>query len=111
MANFDDDFVDWRLRAEFDITPDNLIYALVANGHKSGGFNDNLGDNGIAPTYDTENVVLYEIGSKNEFDIGGRKAYLNASLFYNDYADQVFTGLLSVETAVEISQRVARAGR
>jgi iron complex outermembrane receptor protein len=105
-GEFQDDFVDWRLRGEFDITPDNLIYALVANGHKSGGFNDNLGDNGIAPTYGTENVVLYEIGSKNEFDIGGRKAYLNASLFYNDYSDQVFTGLLSVETAVEIANEL-----
>jgi iron complex outermembrane receptor protein len=100
-GEFQDDFIDWRLRAEYDITPDNLLYALVANGHKSGGFNDNLGDNGVAPTFGTENVVLYEIGSKNEFDIGGRKAYLNASFFYNDYTDQVFTGLLSVATAIE----------
>lgn len=100
-GEFDDDFVDWRLRTEFDVTPDNLLYALVANGHKSGGFNDNLGDNGVAPTYGTERVVLYELGSKNTFDIGGRRAYLNASLFYNDYSDQVFTGLLSVATAIE----------
>lgn len=105
-GRFADDFVDWRLRAEYDITPDNLVYALVANGHKSGGFNDNLGDNGIAPTYGTENVVLYEIGSKNEFSLGGRKAYFNASLFYNDYSDQVFTGLLSVRTAVEIANEL-----
>ena len=100
-GEFQDDFVDWRLRAELEVTPDNLLYALVANGHKSGGFNDNLGNNGVAPTYGTENVVLYEIGTKNTFDIGGRSAYLNASLFYNDYTDQVFTGLLSVATAVE----------
>ncbi|MEP1421000.1 MAG: TonB-dependent receptor [Erythrobacter sp.] len=100
-GEFQDDFVDWRVRAEYDISPDNLLYALVANGHKSGGFNDNLGDNGVAPTFGTESVVLYEIGSKNEFDIGGRRAYLNASFFYNDYTDQVFTGLLSVATAIE----------
>jgi len=100
---FQDDFIDWRLRAEYDVTPDNLLYALVANGHKSGGFNDNLGDNGIAPIYGTEQVVLYEIGSKNEFDIGGRRAYLNGSFFYNDYTDQVFTGLLSVDAAIETS--------
>jgi len=100
-GEFSDDFIDWRFRAEFDATPDNLLYALVANGHKSGGFNDNLGDNGVAPTYGTERVVLYEVGSKNEFDIGGRKAYLNGSFFYNDYTDQVFTGLLSVATAIE----------
>ncbi len=100
-GEFQDDFVDWRVRAEYDVTPDNLLYALIANGHKSGGFNDNLGDNGVAPTYGTEKVVLYEVGSKNEFDIGGRRAYLNGSFFYNDYNDQVFTGLLSVATAIE----------
>jgi iron complex outermembrane receptor protein len=100
-GEFQDDFIDWRLRAELDLTPDNLLYALVANGHKSGGFNDNLGNNGVSPTYGTEQVILYELGSKNEFDIGGQRAYLNASLFYNDYTDQVFTGLLSVATAAE----------
>jgi len=100
-GEFRDSFIDWRLRVETDITPDNLLYALIANGHKSGGFNDNLGDNGVAPTYGTENVILYEVGSKNEFQLGGRDAYLNGSLFYNDYTDQVFTGLLSVATAIE----------
>ncbi|MFM9853125.1 MAG: TonB-dependent receptor [Sphingomonadaceae bacterium] len=89
-------FVDWRLRAEYDITDKNLVYALVANGHKSGGFNDNLGDLGVAPTYDTESVILYELGSKNEFFIGNVKTRLNGSVFYNDYKDQVFTSLLSV---------------
>ena len=100
-GQFQDDFVDWRFRAELDASPDNLLYALIANGHKSGGFNDNLGNNGVAPTYGTERVILYEVGSKNEFDIAGRKAYLNASFFYNDYTDQVFTGLLSVATAID----------
>lgn len=28
-----DNFIDWRARLEYDITPDNLIYALVASGH------------------------------------------------------------------------------
>ena len=95
-GRLNDEFVDWRLRAEYDITDDNLIYALVASGNKAGGFNDNLGDLGVAPTYDRESVILYEFGSKNEFSIGRVKARLNASVFYNDYTDQVFTGLQSV---------------
>jgi iron complex outermembrane receptor protein len=103
QGSFDDSFVDWRLRAEYDLSEDNLLYALIANGHKSGGFNDNIGDLGPAPTYDTESVILYEIGSKNEFDIGNVGVRLNGSLFYNDYKDQVFTGLLSVATAVEFT--------
>lgn len=99
-GDYEDDFVDWRLRAEYDISDDHLVYALVSNGHKSGGFNDNLGNNGVAPTYDTESVVLYELGSKNEFYIGDVRARLNGSIFYNDYSDQVFTSLLSVAQAV-----------
>lgn len=96
-----DNFIDWRLRLEFDITPENLIYALVASGHKSGTFNDNLGTNGFVPTTDTENVILYEIGSKNQFWIGDVKATLNGSAFYNDYKDQAFTSLNSVETIAD----------
>lgn len=96
-----DDFIDWRLRLEYDITPDNLVYALVASGHKSGTFNDNLGTNGFLPTTDTENVILYELGTKNEFWLGDVKARLNASAFYNDYKDQAFSALLSVETVAD----------
>jgi iron complex outermembrane receptor protein len=95
-----DNFIDWRLRGEYDLSDDNLLYALIATGHKSGGFNDNIGDAGVAPTYGTEQVRLYEIGSKNEFMIGDIGARLNASLFYNDYDDQVFTSLLSVSQIV-----------
>ncbi|CAL1691555.1 Vitamin B12 transporter BtuB [Brevundimonas subvibrioides] len=95
------DFVDWRLRAEFDVTPDNLLYGLIATGNKSGGFNDNIGNAGLAPTYDAEKVTLYELGSKNEFYVGDLKARLNGSLFYNDYEDQVLTSLLSVAQIVE----------
>ena len=102
-GRIEDDFVDWRLRGEYDIADDHLVYALIANGHKSGGFNDNLGDNGVAPTYGTESVILYELGSKNEFYIGDVRTRLNASIFYNDYSDQVFTSLLSVAQAVEFS--------
>jgi len=95
------DFVDWRLRAEYDISDDNLLYGLIATGNKSGGFNDNIGNAGIAPTYDPETVTLYEIGSKNEFWIGDIRARLNGSLFYNDYKDQVLTSLLSVAQIVD----------
>ncbi len=100
-GSFKDDFLDWRLRAEYDVSPDNLLYALIATGHKSGGFNDNLGQNGVAPTYGTEKVTLYELGSKNEFFIGDIRATLNASAFYNDYTDQVFTSILSVQQILD----------
>ena len=95
-GRLNDSFVDWRVRAEYDITDNHLVYGLVASGNKSGGFNDNLGDLGVAPTFDRESVILYEVGSKNEFFLGRVKTRLNASVFYNDSSDQVFTALQSV---------------
>ncbi len=93
-------FVDWRLRVEGDLGEDHLAYALISRGHKSAGFNDNLGNLGYAPTYRPESVTLYEIGSKNRFDVGGHPLTLNASLFYNRYKDQQLSALLSVAQIV-----------
>jgi iron complex outermembrane recepter protein len=116
-GSLDNDFVDWRLRTEYDLTDDNLVYALVSTGNKSGGFNDNIpGTEGfglaspagsapaafdtdtLAPTYDPETLTLFEIGSKNSFEIGGMPAVLNASAFYYDYKDlQLFTLLSTAQ--------------
>jgi iron complex outermembrane receptor protein len=76
----------------------------VATGHKSGGFNDTfrnpeVGAN-VSPEYDTEQVVMYELGMKSEFNLGDVPTRLNGSLFYYDYSDQVFTSILSVEQAL-----------
>ena len=110
-GSLDNDFVDWRVRTEYDLTENNLIYGLVSTGNKSGGFNDNIpGTEGfglaspsgsapaafdtdtLAPIYDPETLTLFEIGSKNSFDIAGMPAVLNASAFYYDYNDlQLFT--------------------
>ena len=100
------DYLDWRLRIERNTLADHLMYLLVATGHKSGGFNDTFtGETGlpVAPTYDEERVVYYELGWKSEFDIGEQSARFNAAAFYYDYTDQVFTSLLSVEQALDFS--------
>lgn len=112
FANYD--FVDWRFRFEWDITENNLLYGSVSTGHNGGGFNDNLPDvanvgfnvggggttpfdtTTLAPTFDEESVVVYEIGSKNEFETEWGNAYFNASAFYYDYSDLIQNVLLSV---------------
>ena len=110
----DDDFTDWRVRLEYDVSDSSLLYGLVATGNKSGGFNDNVpGTEGLgpvnpagnapaafdtetlAPTYDSEKVTLYEIGIKNEFDLGNTLAQVNLSGFYYDYKDLVLNSLVS----------------
>lgn len=106
-GRIENEFVDWRFRVEHDLSADHLIYGLIATGHKSGGFNDTFtdpnGDIDLAPTFDEEQVTLYEFGSKNEFKWGSVPTTLNFSAFFNDYKDQVFTNLLSVEQALEFN--------
>ena len=102
MAN---SFVDWRLRIERDFGA-ALAYGMISTGHKSGGFNDTFtGETGlpVAPTYDEEQVVVYEAGWKNEFEASGIPTRFNMSAFYYDYSDQVFTSLLSVEQALDFT--------
>jgi iron complex outermembrane recepter protein len=104
-GGYKDNFVDWRIRLEHDVTADNLVYGLVSTGHKSGGFNDtfNLANVPVSPTYKTEKVTLFELGSKNTFDVKGTGVIANVSAFYNDYKDQVLTSLLSVGQIIEFN--------
>lgn len=37
------DKVTWRLAVDYDVTPDNLLYASVSTGFRSGGFNSGEG--------------------------------------------------------------------
>ncbi|MBT8139058.1 MAG: TonB-dependent receptor [Gammaproteobacteria bacterium] len=100
----DDDFVDWRIRAEHDFDEDLLTYGLIATGHKSGGFNDNFAELPRPPTYGTEKVTLYELGFKNTFDLFDViPTQFNGSFFYNDYTDQAFCNVVSVAQAIEIN--------
>ena len=106
-GSMEENFTDWRIRLGHDISDSSLGYVLVATGHKSGGFNDTFKDPevgaNISPTYDTEKVTLYEAGWKNEFEWGDIPTRFNASAFYYDYTDQVFTSILSVEQALEFN--------
>ena len=98
-------FIDWRLRIERDFGA-ALGYAMVSTGHKSGGFNDTFtGETGlpVAPVYDEEQVIVFEAGWKNEFEVGEIPSRFNMSGFYYDYTDQVFTSLLSVEQALDFN--------
>jgi iron complex outermembrane receptor protein len=107
QGEMEDSFIDWRLRLAHDFDKDMMGYAMVVTGHKSGGFNDTFKDPelgiDIAPTYDTEKVVMYETGLKNVFMLDDIRTTFNSSLFYYDYTDQVFSSILSVEQALDFT--------
>jgi len=122
-GRLENDFVDWRIRAEYDFDDDHLVYALISTGNKSGGFNDNVaGTEGLgisnpaqnapiafdtdtfAPTFGPETLTLFEIGSKNEFDLSDDvSGHFNVSGFYYDYDDLQLTTLLQVQQALDFS--------
>ena len=70
------------LRVNYDVNKDNMLYASVATGYKSGG----VQDRGL--TYAPESLINYEVGSKSSF-MGG-KVKINNALFYSDFTDFQF---------------------
>lgn len=70
--------IDWQ------VTPDNLLYASYARGYKSGGINPPLQPIFAVPdTFEPEFIDAFEIGSKNTFLNGALQA--NITAFYYKY--------------------------
>lgn len=83
-----------RITADWQVTPDNLIYAVYAEGQKPGGFNGNQAIAAGFPTYDPEDVKSYEIGLKNSFLDGRLTA--NLALYHNEISGYQITQNVSV---------------
>jgi iron complex outermembrane recepter protein len=100
LGDYDAAFVDFRVGADYDLTPDNLVYVMFSTGHQSGGFNDNItlpnGDTLVA-TYDPESIYATEIGSKNEFL--DKRLITNVSAFWYEYRNQQFQAVVAVGEA------------
>lgn len=75
----------FRLGAEAFLTPENLLYANVSTGFRSGGFNGACLNNPLLLpcSFGPETITAYEVGSKNRFADG--KIQLNLSAYYNDF--------------------------
>ena len=89
-GTYTDHFFDWRVGADTDLTPRNLLYITATTGHHSGGFNDNL-PTGQAPPYNPERLYALEVGSKNQ--TLDHRLTANAAAFGYLYYDQQFQGV------------------
>ena len=71
----------WKLGLDWFVREDAMLYFSVGTGYKAGGYFD-----GIAPNdYNEEEVLAWEIGSKNQlFD---SRLQLNLAAFYYDFDD------------------------
>jgi iron complex outermembrane receptor protein len=84
-----------RATLTWEPSSDLTLYAQYAVGNAPGGFNDPAAP---VTTFDEETLTNYEIGAKTRlfgFD------YLNASLFYNVYEDQVLTNTFQTLAVVQ----------
>ena len=72
----------YRLAADWELTPSNLLYASFETGFHGGGFNFGRG----LETYQPDEIKAYTIGSKNRFF--GNRVQLNIEGFYWKYRDQ-----------------------
>jgi iron complex outermembrane receptor protein len=94
---YSDNFFDWRLGADMDLTPRNFLYITATTGHHSGGFNDNTtlpSGASLAATYKPERLYALEIGSKNQ--TADHRLTANAAVFGYLYRDQQFQGVQSL---------------
>jgi len=79
--------VTWRAGADWDITDQNMVYASVGTGFKSGGFYFS-GDTNF---YQPETITAYTIGSKNRFLDNRLQA--NLEVYYWKYKNQQISHL------------------
>ncbi|AIT80473.1 TonB-dependent receptor [Novosphingobium pentaromativorans] len=75
----------YRLAAQYDFTPSNMVYASFETGYHAGGFSFARG----LESYEPESIDAYTIGSKNRFF--GRKLQLNLEAFLWKYKNQQFS--------------------
>jgi iron complex outermembrane recepter protein len=70
--------LDWQA------TPTTMLYARVAKGFQSGGFNGRANDVSTTTKYDPESVWSYEAGFKTTVL---NRLRVNGDIFYNNYRD------------------------
>ena len=86
-----------RAVLDWEITPNNLLYASYSRGYKAGGFNPPvsaaLAGFPVPTTFQPETVNAVEIGSKNTF--GNGQLQLNLTGFYYNYKNLQLSSIIA----------------
>ncbi len=103
-------FTTYRGAVDYQVTRDNLLYASVSTGRRSGGFNNAAAPGGsTAIPFRPEKVMAYEVGSKNRFLDGTLQ--LNIAGYYNRYSDLQVQQALSAPNGLTTISIITNAGR
>ncbi|MGX7894925.1 TonB-dependent receptor [Tsuneonella sp. HG222] len=81
----DNDKFTYRLAAQYDLSPRNMVYASFETGYHAGGFSFARG----ISTYEPETINAYTLGSKNRFF--GNRLQLNLEAFLWKYRNQQYS--------------------
>ena len=78
---------DWKVGAEFDVTPKSLLYASVQTGYNPGTFNPQPSTQAFDNIVKPQTLTSFTIGSKNRFL--DDRLQVNDELYYYDYKDLI----------------------
>ena len=82
-GKYSGDRIDYRANAQYQITPDTMVYGQFSTGYKGGGINPRPFSPSQVQPFNPETLQSYEIGFKTDaFD---RKVRLNLAAFYSNY--------------------------
>ena len=81
------DSLNPRFNLSYEFSQSSMVYANIAKGFRSGGFNATsvgMGVIDIPPTYDSDEIWTYELGTKHQ--LFGGKLTLDASVYRNEWS-------------------------
>lgn len=100
--------VNWKAGAEYDLGPQHMLYATASTGLKAGGIGTGQKSPGVLNTYLPEDLLAYEIGSRNRFL--NNMLQVNFEGFYYNYKNhQEFT--TGLDNLGDPSQLINNAGK
>lgn len=96
----------WSANLQWDVNEETLVYASASTGFKAGGFNSfymgtprGLGDDSRDASFEEEEVITFELGSKTTLWNG--RAEVNAALYRTEF-DDLQTSLFSGNTTFNV---------
>lgn len=98
-----------RLIAEYELTPDTMIYATRSEGNSPAGFNGAAGLPAELIVIAEEDMLMYELGIKST--LLDNKLYASASIYNMDWDNQQLTDTYLPEGATTPISYTANAGK
>lgn len=83
----DFDSTTWKLSLNYTPTTKLLVYGSVSTGFRAGGFNTRGTNDDTLQPFDPENVLTYELGTKQDWDVAGMPLRTNLAVYMQEYED------------------------